>query len=61
MTDVNYSGKIEWPEFAVALAEKLKPDEDDEVSFIIKSIFIKEKILSISELLIKNIQTKYKE
>ena len=53
MTDVNYSGKIEWPEFAVALAEKLKPDEDDEVSFIIKSIFIKEKILSISELLKK--------
>ena len=31
MTDVNYSGKIEWPEFAAALAEKLKPDEDDEV------------------------------
>ena len=61
MTDVNYSGKIEWPEFAVALAEKLKPDEDDEVSFIIKSIFIKEKILSISELLKKNIQTKYNE
>ena len=53
MTDVNYSGKIEWPEFAVALAEKLKPDEDDEVSIIIKSIFIKEKILSISELLKK--------
>ena len=61
MTDVNYSGKIEWPEFAVALAEKLKPDEDDEVSIIIKSIFIKEKILSISELLKKNIQTKYNE
>ena len=34
MTDVNYSGKIEWPEFAVALAEKLKPDEDDEVSIL---------------------------
>lgn len=33
MTDVNYSGKIEWPEFAAALAEKLKPDEDDEVIF----------------------------
>lgn len=33
MTDVNYSGKIEWPEFAVALAEKLKPEEDDEVTF----------------------------
>ena len=32
MTDVNYSGKIEWPEFAAALAEKLKPDEDEEVS-----------------------------
>ena len=43
MTDVNYSGKIEWPEFAVALAEKLKPDEDDEVSFIIKSMFMKGK------------------
>ena len=43
MTDVNYSGKIEWPEFAVALAEKLKPDEDDEVSFIIKSRFMKGK------------------
>ena len=42
MTDVNYSGKIEWPEFAAALAEKLKPDEDDEVSLkFVKSTFIK--------------------
>ena len=31
--DMDGSGKIEWPEFAAALAEKLKPDEDDEVSF----------------------------
>ena len=31
--DMDGSGKIEWPEFAATLAEKLKPDEDDEVSF----------------------------
>ena len=30
--DTDYSGKIEWPEFAAALAEKLKPHEDEEVS-----------------------------
>ena len=43
MTDVNYSGKIEWPEFAAALAEKLKPDEDDEVDifeYLKKLIFV---------------------
>ena len=31
--DDDYSGKIEWPEFASALAEKLRPDDDDEVSY----------------------------
>ena len=31
--DTDYSGKIEWPEFAAALAEKLKPHEDEEESF----------------------------
>ena len=30
--DTDYSGKIEWPEFAAALAEKLKPHEDEEGS-----------------------------
>ena len=40
MTDVNYSGKIEWPEFAVALAEKLKPEEDDEVTFKSKNLYL---------------------
>ena len=25
--------KIEWPEFASTLAEKLKPDEDEDVNF----------------------------
>ena len=40
MTDVNYSGKIEWPEFAVALAEKLKPEEDDEVTFKSKNLYM---------------------
>ena len=40
MTDVNYSGKIEWPEFAVALADKLKPEEDDEVTFKSKNLYM---------------------
>merc|ERR1719384_554311 len=31
--DVDGSGKIEWPEFASALAEKLKPDEEEDVYF----------------------------
>ena len=31
--DMDGSGKIEWPEFAAALAEKLKPDEDEEVAY----------------------------
>ena len=31
--DMDGSGKIEWPEFASALAEKLKPDEDEEVNY----------------------------